>query len=73
MTKKAAKKKPSITPGKTAVMLRLSKEELARLDKLAAALIDRMPFASRGGLAHAAMLLGLAEIERDPAALLPKS
>lgn len=72
MTTKPKKKKPSITPGKTAVMLRLSEDELERLDVLANALIGRMPFASRGGLAHAAMLIGLAEIERDPAALLPK-
>lgn len=73
MTRKATNKKPYITPGKTAVMLRLSKDELARLDRLAESLIDRMPFASRGGLAHAAMLIGLGEIERDPSVLLPQS
>jgi hypothetical protein len=65
-------KKQSRKP-KTAVLLRLSAEEIARLDDLARALIGRMPFASRGGLAHAAMLIGLAEIERDPATLLPRS
>lgn len=72
MTKKPAKKKPSITPGKTAVMLRLSSVELERLDAVAHSLTDRMPFASRGGVAHAAMLLGLSEIERDASVLLPK-
>lgn len=67
-------KKPTKSPAaeKVAVMLRLSPQELARLDKVADNLIDRMPFASRAGVAHAAMLLGLEEIERDVSTLLPK-
>ena len=60
------------TTAKTAVLLRLTADEIARLDDLAKALVGRMPFASRGGLAHAAMLIGLADFERDPATLLPK-
>lgn len=73
---KPSKKKKSVSPAddkKTAVLLRLKPEELGRLDALAESLADSMPFASRTGLAHAAMLIGLKEIERDAAVLLPKS
>ncbi len=59
-------------PDKTAVMLRLTPEELARLDALADKLLPRMPMASRSGVAHAALLLGLAQIEADLTVLLPK-
>lgn len=65
-------KKAKAETDKTAVLLRLSPQELARLDTLAEKLVARMPMASRTGIAHAAMLIGLADIERDPATLLPK-
>ncbi len=58
---------------KTAVLLRLKPDEIERLDSLAESLAGGMPFASRTGLAHAAMLIGLKEIERDAAVLLPKT
>ncbi len=71
MTKKSTKKKTSGAKG-PAVLVRLSEEDFERLKKLAASLSGRMPFLTNPSLAHAAILIGLAEIERDPAALLPK-
>lgn len=59
-------KKPPPNAGKTVVLLRLTPSDIAHLDELA----EQLPFSSRTGLAYAAMLLGLREIDRDKAVLL---
>ena len=46
--------------------LRVTAEDVARLDALAA----KIPLATRAALGRAAMLIGLEQIERDPTVLV---
>lgn len=48
------------------IAIRLSEEDLQRLDKLA----ERIPIASRNAIARAALRIGLAVIEENPARAL---
>jgi hypothetical protein len=48
------------------IAIRLSKDDIARLDALAA----RIPIASRNAIARGAMRIGLAVLESDPARIL---
>jgi hypothetical protein len=48
------------------VALRLSEQDIARLDDLA----ERLPIASRNAIARAALRIGLEALEKDPTKLL---
>jgi hypothetical protein len=59
-------KKPDAERLARTVGVRLTADDVARLD----ALLARVPISSRNSIARAALLLGLAELEADPTRLI---